>query len=144
MHFPALITILSSLYFKYFIVPLITSFLCIFVKWVSKNDRFITFKKGDLAVGLEMIVASLIIFITDSVNLSTEIIKNKENQVLQGKLMAIPWVLLAFIMGLWGVSTIIRRWGWKNENELNLFWGIIFPDIVGVLILIFIVNWIGK
>jgi len=42
------------------------------------------------------------------------------------------------------MSTIIRKIGWQNESELNNFWGIIFPDFLGIMILIFVVIWISK
>lgn len=89
-------------------------------------------------------VASIIIFITDSVSLANEVIRTKNNIVLQNKLVAIPWILLAFTIGLWGISTLVRKLGWKNETELNIFWGIFVPDIFGLLTLVFIVIWIGK
>jgi hypothetical protein len=135
---------LASPYFKYFFVPLITSFLCIFVKWVSRNDRFISFRKEDLAVGLELTVASIIIFITDSVNLADTLVNKHGDQILQEKYVTIPWIILAFIVGLWGISTIVRKWGWKNENDLNIFCGIIAPNMFGIISLIFVVSWIGK
>lgn len=62
---------------------------------------------------------------------------------LEEKLMAVPWLLLGFILGIWGVSTLVRKIGWKDESELKLFWGIIAPDIFGIGVLILVVNWIG-
>jgi hypothetical protein len=107
---------------------LLTTGLGIFVKIVSRNDKFIPFKKEDLAIGLETVVTALIILITDTVN---ELLKLQQNTksgnalVLPENILLIPWLLLLMVILLWGVSTIIRKLGWKNENELNNFWGII-------------------
>jgi len=41
--------VLAEVYFVYFIVPLIGVFLPITLKIISRNDRFSTFRKNDLA-----------------------------------------------------------------------------------------------
>lgn len=133
-------------FFKHFCIPLITTYLCIFIKTVSRNDKYKNFKKEDLAVGIELAVTSLIIFITDSANLS-KIMADQTNRDLlhlQTKYELMPWIILAFAIGLWSISTIVRKLGWKNDNQLRIFSGIILPDLYGIITLIFVVNWVGN
>jgi hypothetical protein len=142
-----MVDLLTNNYFIYFIVPLLTTGLSIFVKIVSRNDKFISFKKEDLAIGLETAVTALIILITGTVN---DLLKLKQNTksgksvVLPENILIIPWLLLIIVILLWGISTIIRKLGWKNENDMNKFWGIILPDILGLGLLIFVVVWISN
>ena len=129
-------------YFLHFCVPLIAVGLSVFLKYVSRNDQHKAFQKEDLAVGLEISVTALIIFITYSADMARKSLTAGAS--IQGdKLAAIPWILTIFIIGIWGVSTIVRKLGWEDENKLFVFWGIIFPGIFGIVTLIFIVNWIS-
>ncbi len=142
-----MVDFLTNNYFIYFIVPLLTTGLSIFVKIVSRNDKYISFKKEDLAIGLETSVTALIILITDTVNDLLRLKQNTENGdgfVIPENILIIPWLLLLIVVVLWGISTIIRKLGWKNENDMNRFWGIILPDILGLGLLIFVVVWISN
>ncbi len=142
-----MIEFLTNNYFIYFIVPLLTTGLGIFVKIVSRNDKYISFIKEDLAIGLETAVTALILLITSTVNDLFRLKQNTENGgeiILPESILLIPWLLLLIVILLWGVSTIIRKLGWKNENELNTFWGIVLPDIFGIGLLIFVVIWINN
>jgi len=138
--------ILASTYFKNFAVPLITVFLSVFVKIVSRNDQFISFKKEDLAIGMDVSITALIIFIVASAGLASELanITSDVTNIVNERLTSVPWLILAFVCIIWFVSTIVRKFGWDNEDELNIYWGILFPDIIGILLLLFVVNWMGQ
>lgn len=130
--------------FLQFIVPLITVAFTVFLKVVSRNDKFKRFKKEDLAVGLEVAVTALILFITESASLAQQL-STQSSQVLPKtieKLTTAPWIILAFVLGIWGVSSTVRWIGWKGDDDLNTGWGIVFPDLFGLLLLFFVVNWI--
>jgi hypothetical protein len=102
--------------------------------------------KEDMAFGLNVAITSMILFITGSVNIAhtaTTTVDAVIRLKLEEKLMAVPWLLLGLVLGIWGVSTLVRKIGWKDESELNLFWGIVVPDIFGVVVLVLVVNWIG-
>jgi len=142
-----MIDFLSNNYFIYFIVPLLTTGLSIFVKIVSRNDKFITFKKEDFAIGLETAVTALIILITVTVNELMQLKESTENGkslILPEKILILPWLLFIIVILLWGVSTMIRKLGWKNENEMDTIWGILLPDILGLGLLIFVVVWVSN
>ena len=130
-------------YFKYFIVTLITTALSIFVKVVSRNDRYVPFKKEDLAVGMEISVTGLILFITSCVDYTKALLTQLKSQTnIEEKYMQIPWVIFALLLGLWSMSTLIRKKGWTGPETLHIWYGIILPDLYGLITLIFVVNWI--
>jgi len=136
-------SIFQSIYFLYFVIPLVAVVLSVFLKMVSRNDRYVFFKKEDLAIGLELSLASLIIYLTYCTTIASNIAKNSNPQVsdtMKGKLMEAPWIILAMVVGMWGVSTIIRKVGWKSENEMSWFWGVILPFVYGVICLYIAVN----
>jgi hypothetical protein len=139
-------SILAHPWFLHFAVPLLTVLLGIYLKFVTRNDHHTPFKKEDLAFGLDVAITALILFITGSVNIAISAQSANDPAIrlqLEGKLMAVPWLILGFILGIWGVSTLVRKTGWKDDSELKLFWGIIAPDCFGVAVLIVVVNWIG-
>ena len=129
--------------FIQFGVPLITVALSIFVKYVSRNDRHSGFRKEDLAVGLDMSVTALLIFITGSAHIANSLPTNNPPEYSVQQLASVPWVLMGFLIGMWGISTIVRKLGWEDDDKLKVFWGIIVPGLFGLLTLLFAVNWIS-
>ncbi|MFH1217967.1 MAG: hypothetical protein V1706_15855 [Pseudomonadota bacterium] len=134
--------VLGDEYFLQFGVPLITVTLTIFVKYVSRNDRHSGFRKEDLAVGLDMSVTALLIFITGSAGIASSLPANNPPPDVVEKLTSVPWVLMGFVIGMWGISTLVRKLGWEDDDKLKVFWGIIVPGLFGLLTLLFAVNWI--
>jgi hypothetical protein len=59
------------------------------------------------------------------------------------KTAMIPWILFIYMIGIWGVSTTVRKLGWEGDGKLKVFWGIVVPDAFGLICLIFAVNWIA-
>lgn len=130
-------------YFKYFIVTLITTGLSIFVKVVSRNDKHLPFKKEDLAVGMEISVTALILFITGCVDYTKSLLSQVSFLVdTEDRYMQIPWIIFALLLGLWSMSTLIRKKGWIAPETNHIWYGIIIPDVYGLFTLIFVVNWI--
>ncbi len=123
-------------------VPLITVALSIFVKYVSRNDRHSGFRKEDLAVGLDMAVTALLIFITGSAQIASTLPAQNPPKELVDQLASVPWVLMGFLIGMWGISTLVRKLGWADDDKLKVFWGIVVPGMFGLLTLLFAVNWI--
>lgn len=137
-------------YFKYFIVPLFIVGFNIFLKFVSRNDQHAAFKKEDLSVGLQIAVTAFILYITYAGTMAERIIslsKDATNpdllNILRTRFMMVPWIITAFLLGLWGISTLVRKLGWKDQDNLTVFFGIVIPFIYGMLCLIFVVSWIG-
>ncbi|ENG6063500.1 MULTISPECIES: hypothetical protein [Vibrio] len=134
--------LLGSPYFLQFGVPLVTVGLSIFIKYVTRNDRHSGFKKEDVAVGLDLAVTALLIFITGSSQLTASLPPTNPPVDVVEKLASVPWILMAFIIGIWSVSTIVRKRGWESDDKLKIFWGIVVPDVFGLAVLLFVVNWI--
>jgi uncharacterized membrane protein YgcG len=129
-------------YFLQFGVPLITVCLSIFIKFVTRNDQHRGFKKEDLAVGLDLALTALLIFITSSAHLARNIPVTNPPQKMLDQIASVPWIIMAFIVGIWGISTLVRKLGWEDDSKLKIFWGIVLPDVFGIFTLIFVVNWI--
>ncbi len=139
-----MIELLSNTYFKYLVIPLVTTFLVIFVKSASRNDKQAFLEKEDFAFGLEMGVTALLLLLANSVNIAQKVVTDDSIKIIATeKLLSMAWVAPILIFGLWGMSTIVRKLGWENEKELKIFFGIILPDIFGLLILIYVVSTMG-
>jgi len=137
------VNFLAQPYFLQFCIPLLTVGLSIFLKYVTRNDMYSGFRKEDLAVGLDLAVTALLIFIASSAQIARSIESTPNTSEIIEKVATVPWIITAFLVGIWGVSTIVRKVGWENEDRLNIFWGIVVPDLFGIFTLIFVVNWIG-
>ena len=145
--------VFATSYFRNIVIPSVTVFLCVFLKIVSRNDRYKTYKREDFAIGLDLSISALIIFIADSINCAIQLklvselksvpqLETIVNQ-LNNKLIDVPWIILVFVCSIWFTSTLVRKIGWKNDSELRLFCGIILPNIFGISSLVFVANWIG-
>lgn len=133
---------LKNQMFLQFGVPLLTVVLSVFVKYVSRNDLHTGFRKEDLAVGLDMAVTALLIFITGSAQIANNLpILNPPKDIVT-QLASVPWILMAFLIGMWGISTIVRKLGWEGDDKLKILWGIVVPGLFGFFTLLFSVNWI--
>jgi len=133
-------------YFKEFIIPLLAVFLTVGVKVVSRKDSFVSLEKDDFAIGFDLIVSSLILLVTYSSKIAIDLHKGTADNVelCQRKLEYLPWILFFSVFGLWALSTIIRIYGWENNQSkvLKLWQGIILPTFVGLIALLLTVNFI--
>ncbi len=130
-------------YFLQFCVPLIAVGASVFLKYVTRNDAHRSFRKEDLAVGLDVSVTALLIFITAGSKMAAQLATTPQDMALQSKLSGAPWIIAAFTIGIWGVSTLVRKAGWDGEDQLKPLWGIAVPDIFGISSLLLVVNWIS-
>jgi hypothetical protein len=138
---------LAQPFFLQFIVPLITAFFSVFVKVVSRNDRFRSnrFRKEDLAIGLDLAATAVVLFVAQSADLAHRLVveQGQDSLLTNDTLVAVPWLVLAFVVGIWGMSTFIRWFGWEDNDNLKVVWGIAIPDILGLVMLAFVVSRIG-
>lgn len=135
---------LANEFFLQFGVPLIAVGLTIFVKFVTRNDAHTPFRKEDLAIGLDLSVTALLLFVTASSTIAKELIVNPTDPELLNKAQSVPWIIAAYLVGIWGVSTIIRKFGWEDDDKLKLFWGILAPGLFGITMLFLTVSWITQ
>jgi len=132
--------------FLFFFVPLITVVLTILLKLVCRNDKNFRPKKEDFAVGLDIAVIALVFLIKESANLAHQIMiqTTPAPTATVDKLIVAPWIMLAWVIGILGVALVVRYRGYKDSGELNIWCGIVAPDIVGIAFLFYIIHWISK
>lgn len=118
--------------------------LSIFLKFVTRNDIHTAFRKEDLAVGLELAVTALLLFVTASSTVARDLIAEPSNAALLAKAQSVPWIIAASLIGIWGMSTLVRKFGWEGDGQLKPFWGIIAPGLFGLAMLFMTVNWITQ
>lgn len=125
-------------------MPLIAVGLSIFLKFVSRRDGHKPIKKEDFAVGMDLAITAALLFITASSTVAQSLSSNPTDAKLIEKSQSVPWIIAAFLLGIWCISTLVRKLGWESDDKLKIFWGIIFPGIFGLSVLFFAVNWITQ
>lgn len=140
--------ILSNVYFKNLGIPLLSVILTTSFKVVSRKDNALKVNKNDIAVGINLIIASIIMLINYSVRVAEkvkglngdEVVKNS-NVLLSMIVLVLLYTLIAFAL-----TTYIRIYGWKEEkeSELKSFQGVFVPLFVGGIMLIIASNFTNQ
>ncbi len=134
--------LITATWFQVIGVTIVSAVIGVFVKYVSRNDTHDTFVKEDLAIGLDLYVTSLIILITSMVDKFGKILDPTIQEALRlqlkGSIQSLPWLVLTLVIGLWGTSTVVRKIGWETKDSLNIKWGIMFPNAIGITALIIV------
>lgn len=152
--------LLSSSFFRYGVFPLGSVLLGAWVKFATRNDQYAKFRKEDFAVGLELFLTACLMFVvltTDKAlalvqinkTLAVELNKKPIDQItvsilqtesfdLSNSIFASGWIVTVMFIGLWGISTIVRLWGWKSATELTPVLGIALPIVAGVSALLLV------
>ena len=157
---------LAGSFFRLFLVPIVSVALGIYIKHVTRNDKFSKFSKEDLAVGFDLMRVALLAYMillsdkarsliqaqnslasvmtirSPSPNMAEiEMLQSVLTPLSQGLLKGIVGVVLLFL-GMWVTSTIVRKKGWKSAEELDRWYGLTLPLVTGVAYLA-IVMWTG-
>lgn len=137
-------------------IPLLAATGGILLKLISRKDIDFHFKRDDFFIGFDMTLGAMSVFFTKMILICNEFFKATGD--LQKKLgsyiFAMPFMLLIWFVFLIMVSMIIRKWGWQEKKvssgdevfimqEPKTVLGILLPLSIGVLTLIFAVNWYG-
>lgn len=140
--------ILSNVYFKNLGIPLLSVILTTSFKVVSRKDNALKVNKNDIAVGINLIIASIIMLINYSVRVAEkvkglngdEVVKNS-NVLLSMIVLVLLYTLIAFAL-----TTYIRIYGWKEEkeSELKSFQGVFVPLFVGGIMLVIASNFTNQ
>jgi hypothetical protein len=150
--------LLASTYFRYLLFPVGSALLGIFVKVFTRNDKYTSFKKEDLAVGLQLMTTGCLMYVLLTTDRALQLTKlNKQlnqaintsppNQtavsqlqagivVLSSEMTKSAFLITMMFIGLWAISSIVRKWGWKSETENDPVIGIALPLVFGVLFLL--------
>lgn len=136
--------ILSDFYIKNLGIPIFSVFMTTAVKVVSRKDHSLKVTRNDLAVGINLIVTGLIMLLNYAVKLadnaktlSTDLLADNTAKLLNMVVLVLFYCIAAFL-----ISVVIRIYGWQkdNEKELSTYVGVIFPLIVGGLLLVMAAN----
>ena len=134
---------LSSPLAKFFLVPLITILIGLFIKVSSVNDKFKTDTKEWFFLGPDLISAGLLlVFVELCNNLQQTSMSSTDNS---GIVIALVLSTLSILlMPFW-----IRKFGYVEQPIIqgysHHFWrGIVVPDIWGLAVLFSILKCIGQ
>lgn len=146
--------------FKYAILPIGTAILGILLKYISRNDQFAKFRKEDLAVGLDLALTACLMFVVLTTERAINLIKTNDAlsnclkkqpinpiiannlqvqaQKLSSQFATSGWLIVLMFIGLFGLSTIVRKWGWQSAVEMKPIIGITIPLTIGITYIIFV------
>jgi hypothetical protein len=142
--------VFTSWAFINFAIPAITVIGGVYVKVVSR--RTLSVNRDDFAVGFDIALGALVLFVVKMVNASRTVIHVADAAVrdrFQAQLIAMPWMLLFWIAAFWGMSTVVRQWGWESvggaqpQSERLTFVGVGVPIAFGLASLLLAVLWTG-
>lgn len=144
------VVFLRSEYFRIG-VPLFSAALGIWIRSEMRHPKKQKITKEDVAVGIDLIQASFISFLmlaTDkALRLYDQILTAHSDAGLDADLsrfLTSSALRLTFLLLLlFGMSSFVRRTGWKNEDEIKLIRGILVPIGAGVLCLYAVVGAAG-
>lgn len=141
--------------FRFVYFPIGSVLLGVWVKTVSRNDKFSAVKKEDFAIGLDLLRTAVLLFVVAASERMQNLTKLEKALAdsppvpgsslgkLQGQiqtaseqLLSSIWLIVVLLLGLWGVSTLIRKFGWRAADDMNILIGIALPLASGVLMLI--------
>lgn len=154
---------LSSNLFRFFIIPLGTVALSVFIRITSRNDRSSGYARNDVAVGLDIALIAMVTLITFTATTARSLASTTQSaeltpeltRELEDKLLAASYIIPSLLFGMWGVSTLIRKLGWEQldqpqeaqpkqpQERLTWLFGVIFPFLYGASCLVFVLQWIG-
>ena len=132
-----LLSLLSNSDAKYVVVPSISLVLSTFYRYYCQNDKYASMSWDLFYWGPNLLTtALLLIFLDYAAYCNAE--KTIERSKDYGNLM-LEYLILFLI-----VTLLIRKKGWK-ANEIDgirhsHFWGIVLPDIIGILYLYYILS----
>ena len=156
-------------YFRNVVVPLVTLFLTIYFRVTSRKTEEIT--RADFLVGVDLCITSLLIFsigmidrirypldslpyvaiqklLDDGVLSETTVASINsaladQIEVIDEKVYLSWMVLLLMFVYTSVMAFATRKFGWGSDNQPKVLGAIVFPNILGVFILIFSAWWIS-
>ncbi len=115
-----MLVLLANTYFKFLVIPFVTTFLVIFVRSASRSDNQRFFMKEDFAFGLEMSVTAILLLLSNCVNIACKGVSDPDLiSSATERLLSLSITASILIFGLWAMSTIVRRIGWEKEISMN-------------------------
>jgi hypothetical protein len=127
------------------LVPLASAALGVWIKSEMRHPEKQTFKKEDFAVGIQLIQTACLSFLTlmtqkavqlHSMLATQSAIADTSGADKLSSFLAFSSVRLAsMLIFLFGMTSLVRRKGWKNKDEMKVTAGIAIPIAAGILCL---------
>lgn len=117
----------STGWFKWVALPLLTVLLAGFVK--ADMRRVPDKTKNRLAVGLDVSVAAVFALAVHWGLVVTH--PGTPSPVVDPLGPGMPFVLISLIVGLWAIAHLVRKYGWRTDQELNWL-GVLAQDLYGL------------
>lgn len=144
------VSLLRSDYFRVG-VPLFSAALSIWIKTEMRHPQRMKITKEDLAVGIDLIQTSFISFLalaTDkALRLYDQVLTLRSDPLLSANLAKFLTSsavrLTALLLLLFGISSFVRRTGWRNQDDIKVWRGIVIPIVAGVLCLYAVIGLAG-
>ena len=144
--------------FKFAVLPIGSAILGVAVKYTSRNDQYAKFRKEDLAVGLDLALTACLMFVVLTTDRAVQLLQANQElaallkntpidaaaaiklqaqaQLLSGQIAGSGWLIALMFLGLGSISTVVRKWGWQSETEMQPLVGIAIPLAFGILTII--------
>lgn len=122
---------------RYVVVPLITIFFGLFLKRTCQNDKFLYSNREYFYWAPNLLSSSLLVVFLDYCNRGHV----KSNSEYMDRVISafILWVVTMLLV-IW----IIRTWGWQKglngKISLTIVGGILFPNIICIVLLFAVLN----
>jgi hypothetical protein len=156
-----------SPWFKNIIVPVITLFLTIFFKSISK--RYVSIERNDFFVCFDLCASAIFVFVIGMIDLANQILNPSYLKILelikaqkmdpsqletlkslleeQSNIVLTKFGLSSLVLAVMLLLTVVisvmtRCLGWERNGQAKWGWGIIFPNILGLGLLIVAAMWI--
>jgi hypothetical protein len=145
--------LLTSETFRYGAFPLGSAALGIWMKCETRHTTKQNVSKEDFAVGIQLIQTACLTFLTLMTQSTLKLAAQQQTlsrllptapgyaaaatQSAQrvSALVGYTWTLFFMCISLMGVAGVVRRWGWKDADNMNVLIGIAFPIAVGAVCL---------
>lgn len=141
-----MIKFLSSEAFRFMWLPIITTFLTILIKIFYKDKRMDWFSWSDFSVAPNLMVTAILIFLIKMSFLALKIqTATDQVQTLTEELFIKGLVFGGLLIGMMGVTWILRENGWIRESITGSMSlkpaAIVLSDTVGAAYLIIAYNF---
>ena len=138
-----MIDFLTSNNFQCLVLPLITTGITIFARIISRPDKLGAIDRSVFNVGINLCVTAIFVLVTKCIILANAIIGNAiELKLGMEILIKFGAECFGMVIGMFAVAYVVHKYGWEfndvHNMRISLGWGIIMPNIVGIMYLVFV------
>lgn len=128
-------------------IAVLTAIVLTMIIKISSKPEYISLNKKDfLDFGFDLSISSIILVLTEigkKTGQASSGTGQAPSTVTQPSIIAGIWILMISFVFLMSVSIFVNRMGWDKKNKEPNLWGIIFPDILGIVLLIVATLYVG-